>query len=61
MQAMYLPLYYDAMTRGNTSPSNIENHTDAIMRSNDAIQKAVDELNRDFHGLRTSAWKMPIA
>ena len=61
MQAQYLPLYYDVMTRGNTSLTNIENHTAAIMRSNDAIQRAVDDLYRDFHGLRTSAWKIPIA
>ena len=61
MQAQYLPLYYDVMTRGNSSLTNIENHTAAIMRSNDAIQRSVDDLYRDFHGLRTSAWKMPIA
>jgi hypothetical protein len=61
MQAQYLPLYYDVMTRGNSSLANIENHTAAIMRSNDAIQKSVDDLYKDFHGLRTSTWRMPIA
>ena len=61
LQAQYLPMYYDAMTRGNSSLANIENHTAAIMRSNDAIKQSVEDLYRDFHGLRTSAWKMPIA
>jgi len=61
MQAEYLPMYYEAMTRGNSSLANIENHTAAIMRSNDAIKDSVESLYNDFHGLRTTAWKMPIA
>jgi len=57
----FWPDHIRMMTSGTQSLRNIENHTAAIMRSNDAIQKAVDDLYRDFHGLRTSAWKMPIA
>lgn len=61
LQGQYYPMYYEAMTHGNGSLANIENHTAAIMRSNDAIQKSVDDLYKDFHGLRTSTWRMPIA
>lgn len=61
MIADYFPQYLAAMTSGNASLQNIEQNTAAIMRSNDAIQKSVADLYSDIHGLRTTAWKMPIA
>lgn len=44
MIAQYFPLYYSALTSGNASLRNIENHTDAIMRSNDAIMSSNAEV-----------------
>ena len=61
MIAQYFPLYYDAMTSGNENLRNIENHTAAIMRSNDSIAQSVSELQSDIRGLRNKAWKVPMA
>ena len=44
MIAQYFPMYYSAMTSGNASLINIENHTAAIMRSNDAIRESNAEV-----------------
>ena len=44
MIAQYFPMYYSAMTQGNASLKNIENHTASIMRSNDAISDKVGSL-----------------
>lgn len=61
MIAQYFPLYYTAMTNGNASLRNIENHTAAIMRSNDAIKQDVTEIYSLFRGLKNNVWKMPMA
>lgn len=44
MISQYFPMFYQAMTGGNASLRNIENHTAAIMRSNEAIAGKVDSL-----------------
>lgn len=44
MIAQYFPMYYSAMTSGNASLRNIENHTAAIMRSNDSIRESNAEV-----------------
>ena len=59
--AQYFPLFYQALTSHNSSLTNIENNTAAIMRSNEAIASHVADLQSDIRGLKNKAWKMPIA
>ena len=61
MIAEYFPMYYAAMTSGNESLRNIENHTAAIMRSNDSIMESNSQLYSLFSGLRNGTWKIPVA
>lgn len=61
MIAQYYPMFYQAMTRGNTSLANIENHTAAIMRSNDEIKQSVSDMYILFIGLKNRTWKIPMA
>ena len=68
MIAQYFPMYYQALTSGNESLRGIENHTAAIMRSNDAIMRSNDviaakigSLENMISGLRNKTWKVPIA
>lgn len=61
MIAQYYPMFYQAMTSGNASLANIENHTAAIMRSNDAIQKSNQAILDRIDGLKNKAWKLPMA
>ena len=59
--AQYFPLFYQALTSHNSSLTNIENNTAAIMRSNETIASHVADLQSDIRGLKNKAWKMPIA
>ena len=61
MIAQYYPMFLSAMTSGNSSLANIENHTAAIMRSNDIIANKITMLESHVAGLKTKAWKMPVA
>lgn len=60
MVAQYFPMYYDVMTQGNISLQNIENHTAAIMHSNDAIEKSNQAVLDRIDGLRNKTWKLPV-
>ena len=57
----YFPLYYQVLTNGNQSLRNIENHTAAIMRSNDAIERSNQAILDNFNGLKNKAWRVPMA
>ena len=61
MIAQYFPMYYSALTSGNLSLTNIENHTSAIMRSNDAIERSNQAILDRIDGLKNKAWKVPMA
>ena len=61
MISQYFPMFYTALTNGNTYLVNIENHTAAIMRSNDAIAEKITSLDDNFRGLRNKTWSIPIA
>lgn len=56
--------YFEDMRRlttsGNASLRNIENHTDAIMRSNEAIMRSNQELVNQIVGLKNGTWKVPV-
>ena len=61
MIAQYFPMYYQALTSGNASLKGIENHTAAIMQSNEAIAKSNQEILDMIDGLRNNTWKVPMA
>lgn len=61
MIAQYFPMYYQALTSGNESLRGIENHTAAIMRSNEAIERSNQAILDRIDSLRNKAWKVPIA
>jgi len=61
MIAQYFPMFYQALTSQNGSLVNIENHTAAIMRSNDAIERSNQAILDSINGLKNKAWKVPIA
>ena len=61
MIAQYFPMYYEVLTNGSTSLRNIENHTAAIMRSNDAIERSNQAILDNFNGLKNKAWRVPMA
>jgi hypothetical protein len=54
-------MYYAAMTSGNSSLANIENHTAAIMRSNDIVAEKITSLDNNIIGLKNKTWKVPMA
>ena len=61
MTAQYFPMFYQTITSSNASLTSIQQHTAAIMRSNDSIAQSVSELQSDIRGLRNKAWKVPMA
>lgn len=61
LQAQYFPMFYAAVTGNSSNLRNIENHTSAIMRSNDIIADKITSLDSNITGLKNKAWKMPIA
>lgn len=61
MIAQYFPMYYNALTSGNESLRGIENHTAAIMRSNEAIERSNQAILDRIDGLRNKTWKVPMA
>ena len=61
MISQYFPMYYQAMTTGNQSLKNIENHTSAIMQSNETIANRISALDDKFNGLKNGTWRMPVA
>ena len=52
---------YRVMTQGCDTLRNIEESTNAIMRSNEAMMKSNQEILNLFNGLKTKAWKLPIS
>lgn len=52
---------YRVMTQGCDTLKNIEESTNAIMRSNEAMMKSNQEILNLFNGLKTKAWKLPIS
>jgi len=61
MIAQYFPMYYQALTSGNEILRGIENHTAAIMRSNEAIARSNQEILDRIDGLRNNTWRVPMA
>jgi hypothetical protein len=59
--SQYLPDIHLSVTRSNTSLANIENHTAAIMRSNDAIERSNQAILERIDGLKNKTWKVPMA
>jgi hypothetical protein len=61
LSSEYYPLFFQTMTAGNESLRNIENHTAAIMRSNDAIERSNQAILDNINGLKNKAWRVPMA
>ena len=61
LTTQYFVMYYTAITSGNESLKNIENHTAAIMRSNEEIARLMKSLDDRFRGLENKTWKLPVA
>lgn len=61
LATQYFPMYYAAIMSGNASLKNIENHTSAIMRSNDAIERSNQAILDRIDGLRNKTWKVPVS
>jgi hypothetical protein len=57
----YWPSQIRLMTSSADSLANIQQHTAAIMRSNDAIERSNQAILDRIDGLKNKAWKMPIA
>lgn len=60
MIAQYFPMYYQALTSGNDILRGIENHTAAIMQSNEAIEKSNQAILDRIDGLRNNTWRVPV-
>lgn len=60
MIAQYFPEYYKALTSGNDALRGIENHTAAIMRSNEAIERSNQAILDRIDGLKNKTWKVPM-
>ena len=60
MIAQYFPMYYQALTSGNDILRGIENHTAAIMRSNEAIEKSNQAILDRIDGLKNNTWRVPV-
>ena len=60
IQGQYFPMFLQAITAGNTSLTNIENHTEAIMRSNGIIAQKIESIEKNFTGLKNNAWRLPV-
>ena len=61
IQGEYFPLFLQAILASNTSLTNIENNTAAIVRSNDIIANKIKAIDDRFRGLENKTWKVPIA
>lgn len=61
LMSQYFPMFHAAITSGNASLVNIENHTAAIMRSNETIANGITEMQSDIRGLKNKAWRVPVA
>lgn len=57
----YWPSQIRLMTAGTQSLTNIEQHTLAIMRSNDVIAERITNLDNNINGLKSKTWSIPIA
>ena len=57
----YWPSQIRLMTSGTQSLTNIEQHTLAIMRSNDVIAERITNLDNNINGLKNKSWRLPIA
>jgi len=61
LMSQYFPMFHAAITSGNASLVNIENHTAAIMRSNETIANGITEMQSDIRGLKNKTWRVPVA
>ena len=61
LSAQYFPLFYQAITSNSYNLRNIENHTAAIMRSNDTIADKITSLDNNITGLRNNVWRVPVS
>ena len=61
LSAQYFPLFYQAITSNGYNLSNIENHTAAIMRSNEVVADKITSLDDNINGLRNSTWRVPVS
>lgn len=61
MQSTYYEDFLINVTRGNSHLQNIENHTSAIMLSNERIASRIESLDNNINGLKNKAWRVPIA
>ena len=57
----YWPSQIRLMTAGTQSLTNIEQHTLAIMRSSDAIERSNQAILDNINGLKSKTWSIPIA
>jgi hypothetical protein len=57
----YIPLIYATITSNKASLANIENHTAAIMRSNETIAERIVSLDGNIIGLRNRVWTLPVS
>jgi hypothetical protein len=58
--AQYIPMFYTSMTSASESLKNIEQHTAAIMNSNEKIAERIESLDSNFRGLRSRTWRLPV-
>ena len=61
LSAQYFPLFYQAITSNGNNLRNIENHTAAIMRSNEKIAEKITSLDDNINGLRNNTWRVPVS
>jgi hypothetical protein len=61
LSAQYFPLFYQAITSNGYNLRNIENHTAAIMRSNEVVAEKITSLDDNINGLRNSTWRVPVS
>lgn len=57
----YWPSQIRLMTAGSQSLANIENHTAAIMRSNDIVAEKITNLDSNITGLKNRTWSIPFS
>jgi len=59
--SQYFPMLYQSLTAGNSSLKNIEEHTSAIMESNNAIKESNQAILDRINGLKNNSWQIPVA
>ena len=59
--SQYFPMLYQSLTAGNSSLRNIEEHTSAIMESNNAIKESNQAILDRINGLKNNSWQIPVA